>query len=131
MDTTSSLSELIEQAYEAVRAFNHRSSGGVTLPPEAYSVLGEAKPLVATLPQALHQLGAGLQRALREYDVYGHNRDPAESVAQALDRLTAAAELAQEMYAHLEAAQTAINYQGVNTDADGNLIHRPPLRSLP
>ncbi|HRW02462.1 hypothetical protein [Mycobacterium kubicae] len=123
------LRDLIETAYEAVRSFNHRTLNADIIPPEAYSILGEARVLTGSLPQALGQLAAGLQRALRTYDVYDHNRDPAASVAMAADELAAAGALFQQAYAHLEAAQTAINYQGVNDD-NGVLRRRPQLHPV-
>ncbi|GCB01882.1 hypothetical protein [Mycolicibacterium sp. NCC-Tsukiji] len=122
--------ELIEIAYEAVRSFNHRTFNADIIPPEAYSILGEARALTGCMPQALSQLTAGLQRALRTYDVYDHNRDPVASVAMAAAELAAAGALFQQAYAHLDAAQTAINYQGVNDDDTGGLRRRPQLRQV-
>lgn len=129
-DTDPSLRELIETAYEAVRSFNHRTFNADIIPPEVYSIIGEARALTGCMPQALDQLAAGLERALRTYDVYDHNRDPAASAAMAAEQLAAAGALFQQAYAHLDAAQTAINYQGVNDDDAGNLRRRPELRQV-
>lgn len=122
------LADLFEQAYEAVRAFNHRTHGAVITPPDTYGVLGVAKQLAAALPQAFAQLAGGLSAAAEQFDLYDGNRLPAVSVDQCAAALRAAAEQAEAAYLALERAQTAINFTGVNTDADGELQRRPGLR---
>lgn len=99
--------------------------------PEAYRIVGQTTAMAGLFPQALNQLADGLRRALREYDVYDQNRDPAASVKIAAAELAAAANLFEELYGHLSAAQTAINYQGITEDDAGNLRRRPPLRIAP
>jgi hypothetical protein len=88
-------------------------------------ILGELTAMAGVFPQALNQLSSGLRQALREYDVYDENRDPAVSVEMAAAELAAAAEAFQRVSAHLSIAQEAINLQGVNTDNDDQMVRRP------
>lgn len=129
-DQAPHLAVLFEQAYEAVRAFNHRTHGAVITPPDAYAVLGVAKQLAAALPQACAQLSAGLVAAADQFDLYDGNRQPAVSIDQCAAALRAAAEHADTAYLALERAQTAINFTGVNTDAAGELQRRPGLHAV-
>jgi hypothetical protein len=88
-------------------------------------ILGELTAMAGVFPQALNQLSSGLRQALREYDVYDKNRDPAVSVEMAAAELAAAAEAFQRVSAHLSIAQEAINLQGVNTDNHDQMVRRP------
>jgi hypothetical protein len=88
-------------------------------------ILGELTAMAGVFPQALNQLSSGLRQALREYDVYDENRDPAVSVEMAAAELAAAAEAFQRVSAHLSIAQEAINLQGVNTDNHDQMVRRP------
>ena len=124
------LAELFEQAYEAVRAFNHRTHAVVITPPKAYGVLGIAKQLAAALPQACAQLAAGVSAAAEQFDLYDGNGEPAVSVDRCTAALRAAAEHADAAYLALERAQTAISFTGVNTNAAGELQRRPGLRAV-
>jgi hypothetical protein len=101
-------------AYEAVRSINHLTFGAVPAP-VVYDVLGNLKNVGHLLPQALGQLGAGLERSLSEYDVVEDDGgDPAESIALARAYLEEAAALAGQVGELLEKAQGAINRQGYN-----------------
>jgi hypothetical protein len=106
-----------DTAHEAIRSINHLTRGTVPAP-LAYSILGNLKNVGHLLPQALGQIGAGLERSLTEYDVYDRDREPAESVALAQDYLEQAATKAAEMGQLLEKAQSAINSQGYTTADD-------------
>ena len=86
--------------------------------------------MAGLFPQALDQLSRGLRQALREYDVYDENRDPAASVEMAATELAAAVEAFQRVYAHFSSAQEAINLQGVNTDDNDQLVRRPRLQAV-
>jgi hypothetical protein len=88
-------------------------------------ILGELTAMAGVFPQTLNQLSSGLRQALREYDVYDENRDPAVSVEMAAAELAAAAEAFQRVSAHLSIAQEAINLQGVNTDNHDQMVRRP------
>lgn len=104
-----------EVAYEAIRGINHVTGGPEPIPaPVVYDVLGNLKGVGHMLPQALDQLGRGLTASLEAFDVYDHKADPAESVAQAVDAMRAAAEHARQLGLLLEQAQGAINSQGYN-----------------
>jgi hypothetical protein len=107
-----------DAAYEAIRAINHLTY--TTYPaPVVYRTLGNLKGVGHLLPQALGQLGAGLERSLSEYDVYEDDGgDPAESVALARAYLEEAAALAGQVGELLEKAQAALNRQGYRTDED-------------
>ncbi len=131
VDPDASISELLDIAYEAVRSFNHRTLGATIVAPEAYRALGAAAALAGIFPQALSQLGDGVRASLSEFDVYDENRSPVKSVSQAQAELAAAAEAFERAYAHLSAAQEAINLQGVNSDSEGKLIRKPRLQALP
>ena len=115
-DETPAVVQHADDAYEAIRAINHLTYQSIPAP-LAYAILGNLKNVGHLLPQALTQIGSGLQRSLDEYDVYEDDgADPAESVALAVEYLTAAGERAAEVGRLLEAAQTAINRQGYHVD---------------
>jgi hypothetical protein len=116
VDYETPVPELIGQAYEAVRSFNHRTFSGSIIAPEAHRILGEAAALSGVFPQALDQLGKGLRRSLQKFDAYDENRDPALSVEMAAGELAAAAAAFEQIYAYLSAAQSALKLQGVNAD---------------
>jgi hypothetical protein len=100
-----------DDAYEAIRALNHRTWRAIPAP-LAYGLLGNLNNLGYGLEQLLLQLSHGLARSLTEYDVYDNNRDPAESVRTANKALWIAARHAHEIGVLLSTAQTAINQQG-------------------
>lgn len=100
-------------AYESIRAINHLTSQGYAVPaPVLYDVLGNLKGVGYLLPQALTQLGEGLEKSLAEYDVYDTAGQPTESVDVARGHLLTAADAARTLGAALEAAQSAIAGQG-------------------
>jgi hypothetical protein len=102
-----------EMAYESIRAINHLTNTSLPVPaPVLYDVLGNLKGVGYLLPQALVQLGNGLERSLSVYDVYDHAREPRVSVATAQRLLVEAATKARDLGALLEEAQTTINSQG-------------------
>lgn len=109
-----------DDAYEAVRAFNHLTINRSSLPaPEVYRILGNLKLGAGySLEQALNQIAAGLANSTKEYDVYDNNRDPEESIDLAVGYLKAAAVHAAKIGPLLEAAQTAINLQGYRDAAE-------------
>ena len=110
-----------EMAYESVRAINHLTNHGAIVPaPTLYRVLGELKGVGYLLPQALDQLGRGLSASLEQLDVTEDDptRDPRASVATALSFLDQAAQLARDLGATLEAAQSAIGGQGYKSAGD-------------
>ena len=106
-----------DDAYEAIRALNHRTWRAIPAP-LAYGLLGNLNNLGYGLEQLLLQLMHGLARSLTEYDVYDNNRDPAESVGAANKALWTAARHAHEIGVLLSTAQTAINQQGYNLPDD-------------
>ncbi|MBK8463751.1 MAG: hypothetical protein IPL36_12185 [Nigerium sp.] len=68
------------------------------------------------MAQALGQLARGLERSLSTFDVYEDDgRDPADSVAHAVNALTDAADLLQHVGPLLDNAQAAISRQGYRT----------------
>lgn len=103
-----------DNAYEAIRAFNHLTINRPSIPaPEVYSILGNLKLAAGySLQQALGQIATGLSNSPRDYDVYDNNRPPEESIDTAVGYLKAAQEHAGKIARLLEAAQTAINSQG-------------------
>lgn len=108
-----------EVAYESIRAINHLTSQGYAVPaPVLYDVLGNLKGVGYLLPQALTQLGEGLEKSLAEYDVYDTAGQPTESVDVARGHLLSAADAARTLGAALEAAQSAIGGQGHHTGED-------------
>ncbi len=105
-----------EAAYEAIRSINHRTiwlSDGLPAP-AVYWVLAELKSALGYgAHQALEQLGRGLTQSLDHYEVYEEDgRDPSASVEAADAALQAAADLAGQIGAFLDAAQLAIARQG-------------------
>ncbi|WP_420181339.1 hypothetical protein [Paenarthrobacter sp. TA1.8] len=121
-DETPAVVQEADDAYEAIRAINHLTITQIHAAPTVYSVLGNLKGLGHMLPQACTQLARSLGRSLDKYDVYEDDGgDPVKSVATATDHLTRAAELAAELGAELEKAQSAISRQGYKTKApEGN-----------
>lgn len=104
-----------ETAYESIRAINHLTGSGVIPAPVLYRVVGELKGVGHLLPQALEQLGAGLERSLHEYDVTDTSgRTPTETVRQARALLAEAAGQAAELGRLLESVQSLIAEQGYN-----------------
>lgn len=101
-----------EMAYESIRAINHLTFSHPIPAPVLYDVLGNLKGVGHLLPQALSQLGAGLQRSLQEFEVYDQDGDPVENVEQAVAHLQEAAVAARALGAALEAAQSAVAMQG-------------------
>lgn len=72
------------------------------------------------LAQALGQIARGLERSLATHDVYeDHGRDPADSVAHAVNDLADAALLLQRVGPLLDAAQAAISHKGYRTRDHG------------
>jgi hypothetical protein len=113
MDPAQSPAALADEAYEAIRAINHRTMWARLPAPVVYSILGSLKGVGYLLPQALNQLASGLGRSLDEYLVYeDDDRDPVQSVATAADHLSRAVQLAAALGAALELAQRAIAHQG-------------------
>lgn len=109
-------------AHEAIRAMNHitNSTGGQGIPaPVVYSVLGNLSGVAGMLPQLVDQLASGLGESLDAFNVYDNKRDPADSVAEAVEALAEAGVHAQRAAAALSRAQVAINSQGYN-DAAGS-----------
>ncbi|WP_298891535.1 hypothetical protein [uncultured Serinicoccus sp.] len=106
-------------ACESIRAINHLTSQGYAVPaPVLYEVVGNLKGVGYLLPQALTQLGEGLEKSLAEYDVYDTAGDPHESVDVARGHLLTAADAARTLGAALEAAQSAIAGQGYRTQEE-------------
>ena len=66
MDPTQSPTALADEAYEAIRAINHRTMWARLPAPVVYSILGSLKGVGYLLPQALTQLASGLGRSLDE-----------------------------------------------------------------
>ena len=123
-DDTHELVQHADDAYEAIRALNHRTWRAIPAP-LAYGLLGNLNNLGCGLDQLLRQLSDGLTRSLTEYDVYDNNRDPADSVATATKAMHTAARHAHELGVLLSTAQTAINQQGYTLpndtdDSDGS-----------
>jgi hypothetical protein len=116
-------------AYDAIRALNHSTRGAMPAP-LVYDLLGNLNNAGYGLNQLLRQISDGLSRSLTEYDVYDHNRGPAESVAIANQAIRRAAQHAHQMGELLAAAQVAINLQGFNLpdlpgDVDGGGAGEP------
>lgn len=107
-----------EKASETVRALNHATRYRTIPAPLAYAMFGELAQLGYRLAQLLDQIGAGLETSLTEYDVYDHNRDPAESVAMARAALAVARGHAWGIGEQVEAAQAAISLQGYHLADD-------------
>src|SRR5262245_14245538 len=116
-DTHDELVRHADDAYEAIRALNHRTWRAIPAP-LVYGLLGNLNGLGYGLEQLFLQLSHGLACSLAEYDVYDHNRDPAESVAVANKAMWTAARHAHEIGVLLSTAQTAINQQGYTPPND-------------
>lgn len=106
-------------AYEAIRSINHATifTGDGIPAPVVYRVLGFLQSAAGYgMAQALGQLARGLERSLSTFDVYEDDgRDPADSVAHAVNALTDAADLLQHVGPLLDNAQAAISRQGYRT----------------
>ena len=108
-----------QDAYEAIRSINHATifTGDGIPAPVVYRVLGFLQSAAGYgMAQALGQLARGLERSLSTFDVYEDDgRDPADSVAHAVNALTDAADLLQHVGPLLDNAQAAISRQGYRT----------------
>ena len=108
-----------QEAYEAIRSINHATifTGDGIPAPVVYRVLGFPQSAAGYgMAQALGQLARGLERSLSTFDVYEDDgRDPADSVAHAVNALTDAADLLQHVGPLLDNAQAAISRQGYRT----------------
>ena len=108
-----------QNAYEAIRSINHATifTGDGIPAPVVYRVLGFLQSAAGYgMAQALGQLARGLERSLSTFDVYEDDgRDPADSVAHAVNALTDAADLLQHVGPLLDNAQAAISRQGYRT----------------
>jgi hypothetical protein len=111
------LTELADQAAQAVRAINHVTITGPALPaPCVYNVLGALKGLGYGLDQATGQLADRLAASDGVFDLYEcDGGDPSGSIAAATSALTEAAEHARALGVLLDAAQSAIAGQGYLT----------------
>jgi len=105
--------QLADDAYQSIRAIDH-IPGGPLPAPLLYSVLGNLKLVGDVLPQALSQLGNGLQQSLSAYEVYEDNPevDPATSVTAARALLDHAGAHAARLGQLLDEAQSAIAGRG-------------------
>lgn len=105
-----------QDAYEAIRRINHTTiftADGIPAP-VVYRMLSFLQSAGGYgLAQALGQLARGLERSLATHDVYEDDgRDPAESVAYAVNAITDAIALLQRVGPLLDDAQAAISRQG-------------------
>ena len=116
-----------QDAYEAIRRINHNTifAGDGIPAPVLYRALSFLQSAGGYgLAQALDQLGRGLQRSLATHDVYEDDgRDPAESVAHAMDAMNKAMALAERVGLLLDEAQAAIARQGYQPAALGGLAN--------
>ena len=114
------LSELADEAYEAVRAMNHKAIGRQGLAaPVVYDVAGGLKATGYGMRQQLEQLADGLLRSLDEQDVgEDDSADPAPRAQAAAELLRTAAQHANVMAGALELAQQAISRQHVRRPVD-------------
>lgn len=115
MTAEEALAHHADTAYEAVRAINHLTIFGPAIPaPDLYQVLGTLAQLGHGLDQAIGQLSRGLQRSPEFYELYeadsGHT--PAETIDQAVQWLSSAAQHARDCGYNLSKAHTAIAGQG-------------------
>ncbi|ADB33554.1 hypothetical protein Kfla_4527 [Kribbella flavida DSM 17836] len=113
MSTYEELTKLAGDVHECVQALMH-GTFRTTPAPLVYALTGNLKVASWGLAQLSEQLGSGLRRSLTEYEVYDNNREPGQSVDQAGAELQRAADLARQLAAAFEKAQTAINQQGHN-----------------
>lgn len=112
-----------QDAYEAIRSINHATvfTGDGIPAPVVYRVLGFLQSAGGYgMAQALGQLARGLERSLSTYDVCeDDDRDPADSVAHAVNALNDATDLLQRVGSLLDNAQAAISRQGYRAAAEG------------
>jgi hypothetical protein len=105
-------------AYDAMRELGREIPDNCPAP-MAYSIIGNVKSAGGYfLSHVLEKMAGGLTLSLTDFDVYDSKREPAESVAAANRHLNRAAELARQIAAELESAQTAINSQGYREPGD-------------
>lgn len=116
MTDRTSIERDAEAAYEAIRSINHTTifTGDGIPAPVAYRVLSFLQSGGGYgLAQAIGQFACGLERSLSTFDVCEDDgRDPADSIAHAVNALTDAAALLQRVGPLLDAAQAAISRQG-------------------
>lgn len=102
-----------DDAYEAIRAFNHSTHGRALPPPFVYDTLGNLQALANLMPQGLSQVATGLARAPEELDMTGDaGGDALDRIATTNGHLGRAAELAAQLGSEIELAQSAIRSVG-------------------
>jgi hypothetical protein len=98
-------------ANEAVGAMG-RVAPEVLPGPIVYDVLAELKGLSHRLPEAFDKIASAMGKALKEFDMREDDGgDSEERSALSREHILKAAELARQMAAQLEAAQSAIAHQ--------------------
>ncbi|TDE88171.1 hypothetical protein EXU48_23920 [Occultella glacieicola] len=113
MSPEDDVTQLADQAYEAIRGLNHATITTAYPAPTVYNVLGNLSHAGGHgLQQALTQIAGGLRRSLEEYDVHQDDgSDPAIAVEEAAQHLQQASELAREVGRLIDQAQAAISRQ--------------------
>ncbi|WP_428953311.1 hypothetical protein [Streptomyces sp. cg35] len=122
--TTTDPVQLVRDAAESVRVFNHRTFPGGDRPglvsaPEAYRVLGALTTLIERLPQSFEQIEQALNAHHRRGHVSADHGTPAQHIAAAGAALTQAEDHARDLAAALNRAWSATNPLG----------HTGPLRN--
>lgn len=112
-ETAESLVDHAEAAAEAIRQINHLTISMTQPAPVVYRVLGNLQAVGQRLPQTCNQLASNLGRSLNEFEVYEDDgADPVQRVAEAVDHLTRAANLAEQLGRELSGAQNVLSQQG-------------------
>ncbi|MGN7187028.1 hypothetical protein [Microbacterium enclense] len=110
------LAQFADDAYEAIRALNHRVSGALPAP-VIYELLGDLKSAGGYgLAQALHQMSDALVASLDVYEVTeASDLDPRIQATLASARIEEAVNLSTQVGRLLDDAQSAIAAQGYSS----------------
>ncbi|TIH28609.1 hypothetical protein [Subtercola vilae] len=100
-----------EEAYEAIRQVGDGQTSSLPAP-WAYDVIGNLMNASLQLPRAFKHLSNGLAISLTQFEMVEEDgADPLKRNAAARAHLAQAGELAKQLAAELEAAQSAISQQ--------------------
>ncbi|WP_405778341.1 hypothetical protein [Streptomyces sp. NBC_00859] len=124
---TTNAASLADQAAETIRSLNYATlpnAGALAFPGDAYSTIGNLSILAMRLPQALHQIGAFIDRQ-HEIDSLYSDQGPEDLIARITNLRNAtgdAVRAAEALYAALDQAHSALS----PIDARGHNLHDDP-----
>jgi hypothetical protein len=116
--STNELAGLAEDAYEAIRALNHKTQGSKLNAPTIYTMLDDLASTCHGMQQLLDQLGQALARSVAEDDVYDLKGDPRDTLSAARAQFAEAGKAVERAGRLIRDAHVTINSQGIKDPRD-------------